>query len=101
MSEYQQTEPIDANHAQHSVCGHCGGGTTHETWCITCNIVVRYAYGIVMDAHAPLRVRWFPLAGCSCEPTSHSQLQAGRLFVTVGCYFCGARESECVAQQWS
>jgi hypothetical protein len=52
MSENQQTEPIDANHAQHSsVCGHCGGGTTHETWCITCNIVVRYAYGIVMDAH--------------------------------------------------
>lgn len=49
MSEYQQTESAHANHEQHSVCDHCGGLATHETWCITCNIVVRYAYGIVLD----------------------------------------------------
>ena len=72
MSEYQQTESAHANHAQHSVCDHCGGGATHETWCLTCNIVVRYAYGIVLDArrltlgdtiilHA-LGVQW---SGCS------------------------------------
>jgi len=49
MSEYQQTESVHANQAQHSVCDHCGGGATHETWCITCNNVVSYAFGIVMD----------------------------------------------------
>jgi len=32
-----------------SVCNHCAGVTSHEAWCITCNAVVRYAYGLVLD----------------------------------------------------
>jgi hypothetical protein len=32
-----------------SVCNHCAGVTSHEPWCITCNAVVRYAYGLVLD----------------------------------------------------
>jgi len=38
------------------------------------------------------------LVGRSSELTSLAQLQVGRLFVTVGCNFCGAPESECVAE---
>ena len=50
MSGHQQTESPHGNqHAHASICDHCGGTNTHETWCITCNTVVRYAYGIVLD----------------------------------------------------
>ena len=30
-------------------CDHCGGILRHEKWCITCDPVVQYAYGIVLD----------------------------------------------------
>lgn len=50
MSDYQQTRLANGNQlVQGSICDHCGGTTAHETWCITCNTVVRYAYGIVLD----------------------------------------------------
>jgi hypothetical protein len=51
MSSYQQTESDPGSQPTHgSICDHCGATTTHETWCITCNTVVRYAYGIVLDS---------------------------------------------------
>lgn len=31
-------------------CEHCGGTAGHEKWCITCDPLVQYAYGIVLDA---------------------------------------------------
>jgi hypothetical protein len=31
-------------------CDHCGGVLGHEKWCITCDPIVQYAYGIVLDA---------------------------------------------------
>ena len=33
-----------------SACEHCGGVVRHERWCITCDPLVKYAYGIVLDA---------------------------------------------------
>jgi hypothetical protein len=30
-------------------CDHCAGVTSHETWCVTCNAFVRYAYAALMD----------------------------------------------------
>ena len=32
-----------------SACEHCGGIVRHERWCITCDAVVQYAYGAVLD----------------------------------------------------
>ena len=32
-----------------SACEHCGGIVRHERWCITCDPVVQYAYGAVLD----------------------------------------------------
>lgn len=32
-------------------CEHCGGVVRHEAWCITRDALVRYAYGVVEDAH--------------------------------------------------
>jgi len=50
MSRHQQTESAPGNpYTQGSTCGHCAGVTGHETWCITCNTFVRYAFGIVLD----------------------------------------------------
>lgn len=50
MSRYQQTELAPGNpYMQGSTCGHCAGAVSHETWCITCNAFVRYAFGIVLD----------------------------------------------------
>lgn len=50
MSGYQQTASTHENQLmQGSNCDHCGGTTTHERWCISCNTLVRYAYGIVLD----------------------------------------------------
>ena len=33
-----------------SECEHCGGIIRHERWCITCDPLVQYAYGVVLDA---------------------------------------------------
>lgn len=50
MSTRQQTELSGTNQfAAAPVCDHCAGVTSHETWCITCNAIVRYAYAAVMD----------------------------------------------------
>ena len=32
-----------------STCEHCGGVVRHERWCITCDPIVQYAYGVVLD----------------------------------------------------
>jgi hypothetical protein len=32
-----------------SACEHCGGIVRHERWCITCDAVVQYAYGAVLE----------------------------------------------------
>jgi hypothetical protein len=31
-------------------CEHCGGVIRHERWCITCDPLAQYAYGVVIDA---------------------------------------------------
>jgi hypothetical protein len=50
MSPRQQTELSHANqYSAGPTCSHCAGVTSHETWCITCNPNVRYAYGVVLD----------------------------------------------------
>lgn len=50
MPSRQQIESAHGNqHPPGSICDHCGGTTTHETWCITCNTIIRYAYGIVLN----------------------------------------------------
>jgi hypothetical protein len=33
-----------------SACGHCDGVIRHETWCITQNAGVQYAYQVVSDS---------------------------------------------------
>ena len=33
-----------------SECEHCGGVIRHQRWCITCDPLVQYAYGVVLDA---------------------------------------------------
>jgi hypothetical protein len=35
--------------ATQPVCEHCGGIVRHQKWCITCDPVVQYAYGAVLD----------------------------------------------------
>jgi len=50
MSTRQQTELSRINPLTVGpVCDHCAGVTSHETWCVTCNAIVRYAYGAVMN----------------------------------------------------
>ena len=50
MSTRQQSESSRSNQdSAGSICDHCAGVTSHETWCITCNAVVRYAFGAVSD----------------------------------------------------
>jgi hypothetical protein len=50
MSTRQQTESSRNNQLSAGlICDHCAGVTSHETWCITCNALVRYAYGAVSD----------------------------------------------------
>jgi hypothetical protein len=36
-------------HAVQSTCEHCGETNRHERWCITCDALVQYAYGAVID----------------------------------------------------
>jgi hypothetical protein len=31
-------------------CEHCEGILRHERWCVTCDLIVQYAYAIVLDA---------------------------------------------------
>ena len=33
-----------------SACEHCGGIVRRERWCITCDAIVQYAYGAMVDA---------------------------------------------------
>lgn len=33
----------------HTICEHCGGIARHQKWCITCDPLVQYAYGIVLE----------------------------------------------------
>jgi hypothetical protein len=40
--------PSNQYNAQ-SACEHCGGTVRHERWCITCDAIVQYAYGAVLD----------------------------------------------------
>lgn len=30
-------------------CEHCNGVVRHEKWCITCDALVQYAYGVVIE----------------------------------------------------
>jgi len=57
MLPRQQTESGHSNqYGEGSICGHCAGVTSHQTWCITCNAVVRYAFGVLLDgSHLTLR----------------------------------------------
>lgn len=32
-----------------SPCEHCAGILQHEKWCVTCDPIVQYAYGLVLD----------------------------------------------------
>lgn len=51
MSTHQQTESFRSNQLTTGpVCDHCEGVTSHETWCITCNAIVRYAYGAASNS---------------------------------------------------
>lgn len=51
MSTRPPTESARSNpHTENSICEHCSGVTSHETWCITCNSLVRYAFVIVADS---------------------------------------------------
>jgi hypothetical protein len=64
-----------------AACQHCGGIIRHEQWCITCNPVVGYAFGVVLEPerltlldrlilHA-LGASW-PTKGCdgTCKQTA-------------------------------
>lgn len=37
------------NQNSKSACEHCGGVARHEPWCITCDALVQYAYGVVLE----------------------------------------------------
>ena len=37
-------------YSAHAACEHCSGVIRHESWCITVNPVVYYAYEAVLDA---------------------------------------------------
>jgi hypothetical protein len=51
MSTRQQTELSRTNQLTAGrACDHCAAVTSHETWCISCNAIVRYAYGVVLDS---------------------------------------------------
>lgn len=52
MPKGQQNELVPSNqYCEGPICDHCAGVTAHEPWCITCNAVVRYAYGVVSYAN--------------------------------------------------
>ena len=48
MSARQQTELSRSNqNATGGTCSHCAGVAVHETWCVTRNAFVRYAYAAI------------------------------------------------------
>lgn len=50
MSTRKQTEIAGSSQqAEGPICEHCAGVTAHETWCMTCNPVVYYAFRVVSD----------------------------------------------------
>lgn len=50
MSTRKQTEIVrSGQQSEDPMCRHCAGITAHETWCITCNAVVYYAFRVVSD----------------------------------------------------
>ena len=50
MSTRRQTDLArSGQHAEGTICEHCAGVTVHETWCITCNPVVYYAFRVLSD----------------------------------------------------
>lgn len=53
MWEKVPTTWFDSNrYSAQSECEHCGGTTRHETWCVTLNSTVFYAYRIVSEPSA-------------------------------------------------
>jgi hypothetical protein len=51
MSTRQQNEPARSNqYSEGSICNHCASVSGHESWCITCNALVRYAFGAAARA---------------------------------------------------
>jgi hypothetical protein len=45
-------------YSANSVCGHCDGVLRHESWCITQNASVQYAYQVISDpSHLSLEDR--------------------------------------------
>jgi len=50
MSARQQADLArSSQHPEGPICSHCAGVTVHETWCITCNPVVYYAFRVACD----------------------------------------------------
>ena len=43
---WQQTNRQNAIYA----CPHCGKAQQHESWCVTMNLSVRYAYAVVLSS---------------------------------------------------
>lgn len=86
MSARQQTESSHSDqYSESSICDHCAGATSHEPWCITCNAVVRYAFGAASGGgylalgdelilHA-LGVEW---SGKACEGSCGREAACGR-----------------------
>ena len=49
-SGYSSTTWYHSNrYCAQAACAHCGGIVRHETWCITLDPVVYYAYRVVLD----------------------------------------------------
>lgn len=50
MSTRQPAELArSSQHPEGPICAHCAGVTVHETWCITCNPAVYYAFRVASD----------------------------------------------------
>lgn len=60
-------------------CEHCAGILRHEKWCVTCDPIVQYAFGIVLDGKKltfrdglilhSLGVTWGSNIQECCQPT--------------------------------
>ena len=52
MSKSQQNESAPSNQfSEGPVCDYCAGVTGHKPWCVTCNAIVRYAFGAVSSGN--------------------------------------------------
>jgi hypothetical protein len=49
MFAYPAASWYQSNQCPKSPCEHCGGVVRHEHWCITCDALVQYAYGAVLE----------------------------------------------------